>query len=108
VTRHRSAYIVHGMGLSLPAKHTRPRRADKAKGAMAIRGSAPTGVTSADTRQRLIPGMKANMLMARRGRAERLKEIFSGPSMVVRVWDSIGFSKGDGDGPEGMDLIFEV
>lgn len=85
MARHKSAYIVHGIGLSSPAMHTSPRIVDKANGAMAMRGSAPTGVTSADTRRRLIPGMKAKMLMARRGRAERLKEIFSGPSMVFEL-----------------------
>ena len=79
MARHKSAYFVQGIGLSLPAT---PRSADNVKGAMAMRYIEPAGVVSAVMRRRTIPGTKANVLMMRSGRAETLHEILSSLCMV--------------------------
>ena len=83
---HRSAYAVHhGMGLSWPppATHTRPRRADKVKGAAGMRYNAPAGLMSAAMRMK--PGMKVRMLMTRSERAEPLSDFLSWLIMILLV-----------------------
>ena len=70
-------------GLSfLPVAPFRPSSADKVKGKTATKETEPTGVTRPDARRRMIPGMKARMLIARSERVELLDEIFSNLSMM--------------------------
>jgi hypothetical protein len=72
------------MGLSLlQATHTRPRRADKVKGAAGMRYNAPAGLMSADMRMK--PGMKVRMLMTRSERAEPSSDFLSWLSMILLV-----------------------
>jgi hypothetical protein len=84
----RSAYISHGMGLSLLATATRPRIADSVKGATSMYES--TFLTERPAmRKRMIPGMKAQTVMRRSWRAERC-EFCSGFSMMCDFFGSGG------------------
>ena len=87
MARNRSAHDAHhGIGLSLflPATHTRPRRADKVKGAAGMRYNAPAGLMSALMRMK--PGMKVRMLMTRSVWAEPLSDFLPGLSMILYCW----------------------
>lgn len=79
IAKHKSAYLFHGIGLTLPAT---PRSADKAKGAMAMRDIEPAGVVGGVVRRRTILGTKANVLMTRSERVEPSDEIVLILSMV--------------------------
>jgi hypothetical protein len=61
---HRSAYMSHGMGLSLLATATRPRNADKVKGTTSTKGSSFL-VEKPAMRRRVIPGTRTPMVIRR-------------------------------------------